>query len=194
MTPLIFVPRVVPPLARRPSRLHGLAVDTASAGFGFLSRSHPNPAPQRIMAHLPAPVTSPLMEIITSRPLRREVVRQGGPRAARAQDVEDGVENLAEVRPPQPPPLSRGGQQRLQDGPLLVGQVAGIRLVWYWCPSDVPPVPSVGRVLMLIQVAPACLGARISASVLVHRGFSLDYVRLQKLNYAMARQPFAIQA
>src|SRR5512147_413251 len=93
----IFLPRVVPPRAAGPSRLDGLAVDAAGAGFRSFTGRFPHPNTERVLDRLPEPATAPLMEIVVDRPFRGEVVRQGGPCTARAQDVGDGIEELTEV-------------------------------------------------------------------------------------------------
>src|SRR5512135_2734232 len=138
-----FFSRVVPPRAGGSRRLDGLAVDAAGARLGFLPGRLPDPAAQGVMDLLPQSVAAPAMEVVADRPLGWEVMGQGGPGAARAQNVEDGVENLAEVGLPWCPRLHRGWQQRLQDGPLLVAEVAGIGLArlgvhvvcsWIWAP------------------------------------------------------------
>src|SRR5262245_55403041 len=108
LTPRIFFPRVVPPGAGGPGRLDGLAVEAAGAGLGPLPGRFPDPAAQRVVDPLPEPVAPPPMEVIADRPLRREVMGQGRPRTAGAQDVEDGVEDLPEVGPPRRPGFDRG--------------------------------------------------------------------------------------
>ena len=128
MIPLIFFPRVVSPRASRPRRLDGLAVDAAGARLRLLPGGLPDPAAQGVVDLLPSPVATPLMEVVADRPLGREVVGQGGPGAAGAQDVGDGVEDLAEVGLPRRPGPYGGRQQWLQDRPLLVAEVAGIGL------------------------------------------------------------------
>ena len=59
--------------------------------------------------------------------LAREVVREHVPLAAGAGQVEDGVEDLPHVDLAGPPDVE-DGDQRLDDGPLLVGQVGGVGL------------------------------------------------------------------
>src|SRR5262245_51568043 len=100
LTPLIFFPRVVPPLAAGSGRLDGLAVNAAGAGFGLLTGRLPQSTAEGVMDLRPQPMTPPTMEIIANRPFGREVMRQGRPRAPRAQDVEDGVENLPKIGGP----------------------------------------------------------------------------------------------
>src|SRR5450755_3582442 len=97
LTPLIFFPRVVPPLPGGTRRLDGLAVDAAGTGLRLFPDRHPDLTSQRIMNPLPDPTPPPLMQVIAHCPFRGEVMRQGGPGASGTQDVEDGVEDFAEV-------------------------------------------------------------------------------------------------
>src|SRR4051794_23124866 len=120
LIPLIFFPRVVPPRASGSRRLDRLAVDAAGARLGFLAGDLPDSAAQRVVDLLPPPVAAPLVEVVADGPLGREVMGQGGPGATRAQDIEDGVEGLAEVGLAWRPRFHRGWQQGLQDGPLVV--------------------------------------------------------------------------
>ncbi len=59
--------------------------------------------------------------------LGRQVVRQHIPLAAGAVEVEDSVEHLTHVDLPGPADFV-DGDQRLDDGPLLIGQVRGVGL------------------------------------------------------------------
>ena len=54
---------------------------------------------------------------------RRKVLRQHPPAAARAGQIPDRVQNLAQIRPGRPPALGRARQERLNPRPLLVGQI-----------------------------------------------------------------------
>src|SRR4051812_46531078 len=100
LIPLIFFPRVIPPRAAGSGRLDRLAVDAAGAGLGFLSHGLANLTAERVVNLLPQPAPAPAMEIVADRPFRREVMRQSGPRTACAQEIEDGIEDLAEVGGP----------------------------------------------------------------------------------------------
>src|SRR5262245_4596661 len=128
LTPLTFFPRIVPALPAGPCRLDGLAVDAAGTRLGSLPGRLAHPAAQRVVEPLPGSGSAPLMEIITDRPFRREVMRQSGPGASGAQDVEDRVEDLTKVGPSWGTHRERRREQRFEEGPSFVGEVAGIRL------------------------------------------------------------------
>jgi hypothetical protein len=128
LIPLIFFPRVVAPYAAGPGRLDGLAVDTAGARLGLFADPFPDLPPQGVVDLFPQPATAPAMEVVSHRPLGREVMGQGVPRTAIGQDIEDGVDDLAKVGGPWLPRSHRGRQQRLQEGPLGIIQVTGVGL------------------------------------------------------------------
>ena len=66
------------------------------------------------------------MEVVVDALPGREVVGQGAPGAALAGDVEQGVEDAAHGVFAGPAAGPDVGDQLLEDGPLLVGQVTGI--------------------------------------------------------------------
>ena len=128
--PLIFFPRVVSPLAAGAGGLDRLAVDAAGTGLRCLTRLLSDHAAERAVDLLPQPHPAPPMEGVADRALGGKVVRQGGPGAARRQQIEDRVEDFPEVGPSRGPRRDRWGHQRFQEGPLGIGQVAGIGLAW----------------------------------------------------------------
>jgi len=65
------------------------------------------------------PVRPPLVEASPDRATRREAFGRVSPPAAGAQHVEDGVEDLANVRLARPPAKVRG-DEGLDQGPLLI--------------------------------------------------------------------------
>src|SRR5436305_7766594 len=78
---------------------------------------------------LPGATLVPVLEVVVHRPPRREVVRQGPPGASLARMVEQRVDDLTQIDLPRPagsPPTLDSGQQRLDQGPLLVRHVARI--------------------------------------------------------------------
>ena len=107
-----------------------------------------DPPTQGVHDDLPGAILLPGIEVIPYRGLGQQVVRQVGPLAARAGLVQEGVHHLPQVDRPLPPAGLGGRKQRLQDGPLRVGQVAGVRL-------------SVGHFRYLFR---GCLGAASPSS------------------------------
>ena len=70
-------------------------------------------------------VVPPLVEVAPDGALGREVLGQVAPLAAGAQDVEDGIDDVAQVGLAGPA-AGVDGDVRLDQGPLRVGHVAGI--------------------------------------------------------------------
>jgi hypothetical protein len=71
----------------------------------------------------PHPTATPAVKVVPHGPFGRKIMRQGLPRTAAGQDVNDGVENLPKVGCPWLLCRYRGRQQRLQNGSLSVAQV-----------------------------------------------------------------------
>lgn len=126
--PLIFFPRVVPPRAGGPRHLDGLAVDAAGAGLGLLAGLLTDLTTQVVVDPFPQPAPTPAMEVVAHRPFGGEIMGQRVPSTPVGQEIEDGVEDLAEVGRSRRPRLDRGRQQGLQESPLLVGEVGGVGL------------------------------------------------------------------
>src|SRR5262249_57633624 len=72
-------------------------------------------------------VVSPLSDVAPDGTPGREVVGEVAPLAAGPQEVEDGVEDIAH-RGLAGPATGVHGDKGLDEGPLLVGQVAGVSL------------------------------------------------------------------
>jgi hypothetical protein len=71
-------------------------------------------------------VAAPFPEVVVDRGVRRKVLRQLPPLAAGAIDVANGVENLAHIGGATASTRTRRREHRLDDGPLLVADVAWI--------------------------------------------------------------------
>src|SRR4051794_41403438 len=72
-------------------------------------------------------VTLPAHEVVMHGAARRQVLGQGAPLAARAQDVEHGVEHLAHINPALPPrPALRDVYEGAGQVPFGVGHVTRI--------------------------------------------------------------------
>ena len=72
------------------------------------------------------PVPTPLVEVAPDGALGREVDGQVTPLASGAEDIEDGVEDVPHVRLAGPPAAGFGRDMGLDQGPLGVGDVAGV--------------------------------------------------------------------
>ena len=118
---------IVVPIISDFSRLDGLAVDAAGAGVLVLSEGDPHRLAQGVEDLLPGAIVAPLGEVFVDGALGRQVVRQHVPLAAGAIDVEDRVDHFPEINLARPSHLG-DGDQRPDDFPLRVGQVAGVGL------------------------------------------------------------------
>jgi hypothetical protein len=68
------------------------------------------------------------VEVVADGPFRGEVVGQGVPGAAVVQAIEDGIDDRAQVGGARCPGGQGCGEEGLQEGPLWVGEVAGVGL------------------------------------------------------------------
>src|SRR5690606_32550157 len=85
--------------------------------------------PQRIMDTLPRAVLLPETEVMKGNAIRRQIVRQGPPRAAIARHVEDRIEDFAATVLGRTPAGLGLGNPRLDASPLFVREVG-----WVWHP------------------------------------------------------------
>ena len=103
-------------------------------------------------------VVPPLVEVAPDGALGREVLGQVTPLAAGAQDVEDGIDDVAQVGLAGPA-AGVDGQVRLDQGPLRVGDVAGVGLRSHT--SFYASTPLMGQSLRFAKwVANCCKGLR----------------------------------
>ena len=96
--------RVEPLRATDLGSLDRLRIDPGGGGLGVAFRGDPRLVPQGVVKPLQGAVATPSVEVITDRAGWGEVVGQGQPVAALVEQVEDGVDDLAEVGRP------RGGR------------------------------------------------------------------------------------
>src|SRR4051812_44968246 len=103
-----------------------MTVDTRrrSGVVGLLPRA--NLGAKEVMDPVQGPVSSPLVEVTPDGALGWEVDGQITPLAAGAEDVEAGVEDVPYVGLAGPSAGADRRDVRLDQGPLLVGHVAGI--------------------------------------------------------------------
>src|SRR5262249_1166975 len=115
-----------------------LAVDAAGAGGRLALLLAADLLPQRVVDLLQGAVVPPLVEVAPDGALGREVLGQVAPLAAGPHDVEDGVEHVAH-RGRAGPAAGVHRDQGLDQGPLLIGQVAGVSLCPH--PNDLRKAP-----------------------------------------------------
>jgi hypothetical protein len=100
-----------------------LAVDNAGGWGGLLAGLLACSHDQLGVQHRPGSVLPPAPEIAEHRALGRQLLGQEIPRAAAAQEIEDGVQDLAQIDRARPTEAARGRQVRHDQGELGVGQV-----------------------------------------------------------------------
>src|SRR5262245_20179475 len=132
LRPAIFFPRVVALGAAGLGGLDGLAVDDGPAGGVLFALEAAEVDPQDVVDLLEEALVPPGVEVVADQAPGREVVRQHPPGAARAGQVEQGVDDLpagvgaASSGLAGGPPLRR--EEVLDVLPLHVGQVARVTL------------------------------------------------------------------
>jgi hypothetical protein len=84
------------PFSAHPGRFDRLAIHHASARLGISAHTHPHSFAQGSVHPLEGALEPPSPEVVVDGLPGREVVGQQSPGAAALQDVEDGVEDLAQ--------------------------------------------------------------------------------------------------
>src|SRR5512135_1376733 len=131
---------VAAPLLAPRGRVDRLAVD-ARRGAGVVGLLHrADLASEPIMDPVQSAVPTPLVEVAPDGALGREVKRQIPPLAAGAEDVEDGVEDIPHVGLAGPSAGVERRDVRLDQGPLCVGDVAGIMVRSHPVSTSLNPV------------------------------------------------------
>ena len=106
-----------------------LTVDATCRRGRFAPFRHPHLLPQGTLDTGPDAVAFPALEVVVNGSPGRKVPRQHPPRAAGAVEVEDGISHLAQVRFTRPTVLGCWRDERLQQGPLLIREIARIRRI-----------------------------------------------------------------
>ena len=121
------------------SGFHRLAVDDGRTGCGLAALSLPQHGMQRVVGSLPSSIPAPSTEIMECGAPQRQVVGEHPPRAASAQHVADGVDDLAPRILDRPPSRFGWRQQRFQKLPLPVADIASISRSFH--ASTLQPTP-----------------------------------------------------
>src|SRR3954451_18200163 len=117
---------VAAPLLAAGGRVDRLAVDArGGAGVIRLLRGADLLA-ERVVDRVQDAVAPPAVEVAPDGALGGEVAGEVTPLATGAEDVEDGVEDVAHVSLTGPPAGLDGRDVRLDQGPLRVGEVTGV--------------------------------------------------------------------
>ena len=102
------------------------APSASSGGCGLAALSLPQHGMQRVVDSLPGSIPAPSTEVMECGAPRRQVVGEHPPRAAGAQQVAYGVDDLAPRILDRPPSRFGWRQQRFQKLPLPVADIASI--------------------------------------------------------------------
>ena len=121
--------------------LHTLAVDDGDCRTGFAAGAFSGLDVERMMDTRQRPVPVPQLDIIVDRGLRREVLGKRAPLAAGREHVEDRVQDLAHIDRARPPAALGGWNQRRDQRPLRIGEIARVTQA---IPPIRPPVFSRG--------------------------------------------------
>src|SRR5262245_59534138 len=127
--PLAAVNLLVRILAMRSPLLGGLdalAVDDPHAGARLPAGAAADPVAQGVVDLGPGAVVAPLVEVVVASAPWGEVMRHHPPGAAAAEDVEDAVEDLAEIDRARPTPWLGGREEALEAFPLGPGQIGRV--------------------------------------------------------------------
>src|SRR3954454_9077414 len=126
LAPVHLLAGIVAPRAAGFGGPHALAVDDAGRGRGLppglLARGHDQQGVER----RPGSVLPQAPEVAEHRALGRELLRQEAPRTPGPQQVEDGVEHLAQIHLARPAEPARRGEVRREQRELGVRQVGGV--------------------------------------------------------------------
>ena len=123
LRPLIFFPRVVAPFAARFCSFDGLTVDTPRARLGVTPGPEPLRFPEGGVDGRPGAVEGPFIVVVADAVEIREVDGQHRPLAAGPGEIDNGVDNLAQIeraRSAGAPP-ERRGKESLDNLPLVIG-------------------------------------------------------------------------
>src|SRR5262249_46516573 len=122
------------PLLATQGRLDRLTVESGGAGRRCPPGLDAGQGTQGVEDLLPGTVPVPPLEVVVDRLPRRQVMGQRPPGTPFAGVVKQGVDDFAQIDfagPPGPTASLDAGQQRLDQRPLLVRQVAGIRFAFH---------------------------------------------------------------
>src|SRR6266852_2758079 len=126
--PPIDVLGVVPPaLLPAAGAIHGLAIHAGGGAGGVRLLGRADLGAEEVVDGVQGAVVPPLVEVPPHGGLGREVLGEVAPLAAGTQEVEDGIDDVAQVGRARSP-ARVDGQVRLDQSPLRVADVAGVGL------------------------------------------------------------------
>jgi hypothetical protein len=116
---------VIAPFSPALSGFYRLTIDTGGAWCGLLQRGLQlsDLLTQGVHQVLPCAIVSPLRKLLIDGAFGKQVVRQHVPLAARSIEVQDDVDDFTHIHLTRASPRLSRWNQRLQNRPLLIGQV-----------------------------------------------------------------------
>ena len=128
--------------ATDPSCSHRLAVDNPGARLRVTPDTCAELLTQDVVETLPRAVQTPEAKVVVGGLPRWELVRQQPPRAATSNDVEDGVQDLAQRMKPGSADTQARRQERIQTGELRVRQIGQVGSPQADIPAILPAKPA----------------------------------------------------
>src|SRR5512133_4176132 len=127
LRPHVFFPHIIA-LFRATHRtgFDRLTIDDPCAGLRISPLLFAHLPPQGLQDVLPDPFALPATEVVVNSAPRRKLMRQQAPRAAAAQDVEDGIDNLASLMHLIGGIWGNRRDQGLHHLPLRIREIGGI--------------------------------------------------------------------
>jgi hypothetical protein len=105
---------------------HALAVDDGGGRTGVPSSLFATLLVKRVVNPFQCAVIGPQIEVVVDRTFRRQVFRDRAPLTAGREDVHEAVHHLTHVHRPLASARLAGRDQRFDQSPFVVGQIARI--------------------------------------------------------------------
>src|SRR5215203_5418549 len=108
--------------------LYRLAIHNARTRLRVPPQSDPQAFSDSPVDSLPGTIDAPFSEVVVDGGPLREVVGKQAPLATALQEIEDGIEDLAEAVDPRSPKVFGSRQVRLYTVPFGIGKIGWVRL------------------------------------------------------------------
>src|SRR5271169_6647633 len=125
LEPLVLFPSASPARFSR-SVFHALAVDDGGGRTGFPLRLFATLLIKRVVDPFQRSVIGPQVELVVNRAFRRQVFRDRAPLTAGRENVHEAVHHLTHDHRPLATASFAGRDQRFDQAPFVVGQIARI--------------------------------------------------------------------
>src|ERR1019366_7267216 len=104
-------------------------IDSAGAGGGGASGQDADLRAECIEQSLPGAISGPVLKVVVDRLPGREIMGQRPPRTTLASMVEKSIDDVAQVGLARSPTPTWPWEEGLEQSPLLVRQITGIRFL-----------------------------------------------------------------